>query len=106
MGKFKKSKKPFQGMEHLIKSQEIHEIHEIPKESAPLSLKLNENLENFENSSAHTNSEGKEILKKELISVLILMSVLFLVLVGLLAYDVKYDGLSVITRNITEFLNK
>lgn len=110
MSKNKKSKKPFQGMEHLINNQEFFK----QAEETPLNIvrtekkseKKSENISFNDNSQGQFSKDSQMILKKELVSVVVLMSVLFLVLVGLMAYDINYDGLSMIASKITDFLSR
>ena len=124
MSKNKKSKKPFQGMEHLINNQEFFkQVEETPLnveetplnvEETPLNIvstekkseKNSENISFNDNSREKFSKDSQMILKKELVSVVVLMSVLFLVLVGLMVYDTNYDGLSMIASKITDFLGK
>ncbi|MCH7492564.1 hypothetical protein IID19_03130 [Patescibacteria group bacterium] len=117
MSKNKKSKKPFQGMEHLINNQEFFkQVEETPLnvEETPLNIvstekkseKKSENISFNDNSREKFSKDSQMILKKELVSVVVLMSVLFLVLVGLMVYDTNYDGLSMIASKITDFLGK
>ena len=90
MSKDKKKKKFLQGMEHL-KNEYI----------APTSQTVQPQTNN-----SSPDETLHHPLKKELVSILLIMSILFLLLIGLMVYDKSGDGLSTFAKKIVSIVIK
>ncbi len=90
MSKEKKRKRIWQGMEHLKNELEI-------SESA--------NTVDKQNVNQAQNSDFT-VLKRELLFTVVIMSVLFLALVGLMIYDRSGNGLTILAERIATIFIK
>lgn len=90
MSKDKKRKRLWQGMEHLKKQLEISE---------PANSIDTQTVNRAENSDFN-------VLKKELLFIVVIMSILFLALVGLMVYDRGANGLTILAERIASIFIK
>lgn len=90
MSKDKKRKKIWQGMEHLKNQLEISE--------SPSSV--DKQPVNSDQSPEFT------VFKKELLFIAVIMSILFLALVGLMIYDRSSNGLTILAERISSLFIK
>jgi hypothetical protein len=90
MSKDNKRKRIWQGMEHLKKQLETSE---------------QSNLIDTQTVEKAQNSDFS-VLKKELLFIIVIMSILFLALVGLMIYDRGADGLTLLAERIASILIK
>ncbi|MBU0597790.1 hypothetical protein KKF61_02220 [Patescibacteria group bacterium] len=89
MPKNKKKKKFLQGMEHLKQEIGVESVQSTSETSTENSI-----------SSSHS------ILKKELLSAMVLISVLTLVLVGLMILDQQTNYINSFASKVMSFINK
>ena len=89
MAKDKRKRKYFQGMEHLK-----HEVEDVSDHSIMPGL------------DDQQPSLERSLLRKDLIFIILLMSLFFLVLVGLMVLDKNSDYLSVLAEKISSLLIK
>lgn len=90
MSKDHRRKKIWQGMEHLKKQLETSETA---------------NLIDIQTVNQAQNSDFS-LLKKELLFTIVIMSILFLALVGLMIYDRGSNGLIILAERIASILIK